>query len=240
MINLRRRRSPQIGDDGLKLPSQLMCFSETVSFSAAAGLSLLGIGTIRQTTSRAQLLLAAFPCLFAVQQTLEGLVWLGKSNSYFGEFDSIGTYGFLLFATLLWLVLSPLSIYLLETDIHKKRLLLGLAAGGLLLGVYLFGWIMSHGIQPQTFSGNLLYDLRFIPFYEASKYLYLAIIVLPFAIAHSSALKLFSGLIASSFALSQLLFHATMVSVWCFFAAVLSGFLYVTISDISVKETLRI
>lgn len=216
-----------------------MCFSESVSFSAAAGLALLGIGTIRQTTSRSQLLLAAFPCLFAVQQTLEGFVWLGKSNSYFSEFDAIGTYGFLLFATLLWLVLSPLSIYLLETDIQKKRLLLGLTAGGLLLGVYLFGWVMAHGIQPQAFSGNLLYDLRFIPFYEASKYLYLAIIVLPFAIAHSFALKLFSCLIASSFTISQLFFNATMVSVWCFFAAVLSGFLYLTIADISATKTSR-
>jgi hypothetical protein len=211
-----------------------MCFSESVSFSAAAGLTLLGIGTIRQTTSRSQRLLAAFPWLFAVQQTLEGFVWLGKSNNYLSEFEAIGTYGFLLFATLLWLVLSPFSIYLLETDIQKKRLLLGLTIGGLSLGVYLFGWIISHGIQPQTFSGNLLYDLRFIPFYEASKYLYLAIIVLPFAIARSFALKLFSCLIASSFTISQLFFHATMVSVWCFFAAVLSGFLYLTIADISV------
>ncbi len=216
-----------------------MCFSETVSFSAAAGLSLLGIGTIRQTTSRSQLLLASFPCLFAVQQTLEGFVWLGKSNSYFSEIDRIGTYGFLLFATLLWLVLSPVSIYLLEEDIKKKRLLIGLATGGLLLGIYLFGWIMYHGINPQTFSGNLLYDLRFIPFYEVSKYLYLAIIVLPFAIADSSALKLFSCLIVSSFTICQLLFHATMVSVWCFFAAVLSGFLYLTIANISTAKTVR-
>ncbi len=209
-----------------------MCFSETVSFSAAAGLTLLGIGTIRQTTSSSQLLLASFPCLFALQQALEGFVWLGKSNSYVSEFGAIYTYGFLLFATLLWLVFSPLAIYLLETDTEKKRLLLGLAIGGLFLGVYLFSWIVSHGIEPQTFSGNLLYDLSFIPFYETSKYLYLAIIVLPFAIAHSFALKLFSGLVASSFLLAQLLFHATMVSVWCFFAAVLSGFLYLTIADI--------
>jgi hypothetical protein len=217
-----------------------MCFSAIVSFSAAAGLSLLGIGTIRQTTSKQQLLLASFPGLFALQQTLEGFVWLGQSNSYFSQVDNIGTYGFLLFATLLWLVLSPLSIYLLEEDANKKNLLLGLTIGGLLLGFYLFGWIMFHGVKPQTFSGNLFYDLKFIPGYEISKYLYLAIIVLPFAIANSSALKLFSSLIVISFIFSQLFFHATMVSVWCFFAALLSGFLYLTIADISTNKTVRI
>jgi uncharacterized membrane protein YfbV (UPF0208 family) len=69
-----------------------MCFSAIVSFSAAAGLSLLGIGTIRQTTSKNQLLLASFPCLFALQQTLEGFVWLGKSNSYFSQVDKSAIY----------------------------------------------------------------------------------------------------------------------------------------------------
>jgi hypothetical protein len=129
---------------------------------------------------------------------------------------------------------------LLEEDDRKKSGLLGLTVGGLLLGLYLFGWIMFHGVKPETFSGNLFYDLKFIPGYEASKYLYLAIIVLPFAIANSSALKLFSGLIVISFIFSQLFFHATMVSVWCFFAALLSGFLYLTIADISTDKTVRI
>jgi hypothetical protein len=216
-----------------------MCFSAIVSFSAAAGLSLLGIGTIRKTTSKHEMLLASFPCLFAVQQMLEGLVWLGNSHSYFGLIDTIGTYGFLLFASLLWLVLSPLSIYFIETDLSRKRFLLGLTIGGLLLGIYLFGWIIDHGVNPQTFSGNLFYDLSFIPFYEVIKYLYLIVIVLPFLIAHSAALKIFGGLVAVSFILSQIFFQVTMVSVWCFFAAVLSGGLYFVIRDLAVDRRLH-
>jgi hypothetical protein len=213
-----------------------MCFSAIVSFSAAAGLSLLGIATIRSTTSPRALLLASFPCLFALQQTLEGFVWLGKSNSDFGLSDTIATYGFLLFASLLWLVLSPLSIYLLETDLNQKIFLRGLTIGGLLLGIYLFGWIIHHGVSPQTFSGNLFYDLSFIPGYEVIKYLYLIVIVLPFSIAHSSALKIFGGLVAVSFILSQIFFQVTMVSVWCFFAAVLSGGLYFVIRDLDIDR----
>jgi hypothetical protein len=213
-----------------------MCFSAIVSFSAAAGLSLLGIATIQRTTSPRELLLAAFPCLFALQQTLEGLVWLGKSNSNFGLSDTITTYGFLLFASLLWLVLSPFSIYLLETDLNQKRFLLGLTIGGLLLGIYLFGWIIYHGVNPQTFSGKLFYDLSFIPGYEVIKYLYLIVIALPFSIAHSSALKIFGGFVAISFTLSQIFFQVTMVSVWCFFAAVLSGGLYFVIRDLDVDR----
>jgi hypothetical protein len=132
------------------------------------------------------------------------------------------------------LVLSPLSIYLLENDLNRKRFLLGLTVGGLLLGIYLFGWIIYHGINPQTFSGNLFYDLSFIPFYEIIKYLYLVIIALPFSIAHSSALKIFGGLVVVSFIVSQIFFQVTMVSVWCFFAALLSGLLYFVIKDVTV------
>jgi hypothetical protein len=213
-----------------------MCFSAIVSFSAAAGLSLLGIATISRTTSKKELLLAAFPCLFALQQTLEGFVWLGKSSSDLSSINPIATYGFLLFASLLWLVLSPLAIYVLEQDLNRQKFLLGLTAGGLLLGSYLFGWIIYHGVNPQTFSGNLFYDLNFIPGYEVIKYLYLAIIVLPFSIAQSTSLKIFGGLVTVSFILSQIFFQVTMVSVWCFFAAVLSGGLYFVIKGLAVDR----
>jgi hypothetical protein len=208
-----------------------MCSSAIVSFSAATGLSLLGMLTIGKANSNQDILLASFPCLFAIQQTFEGLVWLSKIDSNFSRLESIGTYGFLLFATFLWLILSPLSIYSLEQDVGRRRILLGLTVGGLLLGIYLFGWIIYFGVEPQTFSGNLFYDLRFIPGYEVSKYLYLVIISLPFAIARSSALKLFGGSIVLSFIAAQLLFQMTLVSVWCFFAAILSGFLYFAIEQ---------
>ncbi|MDJ0580305.1 DUF6629 family protein [Crocosphaera sp.] len=210
-----------------------MCFSATASFTAAVGLSLLGIGTIKQTCSKRYLLLGSFPCLFALQQSLEGLVWTGIDNESLSQLTMVGTYGFLLFATFLWLILSPLSIYFLEQDQPKKRVLLALTVLGFLLGTYLLTWIIYNGIDPQVFSGNIFYDLKFIPFYEPNKYLYLSIIAIPFLITESTILKLFGSLIIISFIISQMLFEVTFVSVWCFFAAVLSGFLYLTIKQLS-------
>jgi hypothetical protein len=213
-----------------------MCFSALASFSAAAGLSCLGIATLNLITSKRQILLASFPCLFAVQQTCEGLIWLGRDDrAIVAE-----TYGFLLFATFVWLILSPLSIYLLENNLNIKRFLLGLTGVGLLLGIYLFGSIVNRGIEPQVFSGNLFYDLRFIPFYQACKYIYLVIIALPFLISQNLSLKIFGTLIFASFVVAQVIFQTTFVSVWCFFAAILSGFLYFVFKNISTLSLDRI
>lgn len=148
-----------------------MCFSATVSLTAAASLFLLGIGTIRQTSSKREVLLGSFPCLFALQQSLEGLVWTGINDNSLNQLMMVGTYGFLLFATFMWLVLSPLSIYFLEKDKNKKQFLSVLTILGFLLGFYLFTWTIYHGIEPQVFSGNIFYDLRFIPFFEVCKYI---------------------------------------------------------------------
>ncbi len=213
-----------------------MCFSATVSFTAAVSLSLLGIGTIRQIRSKREVLLGSFPCLFALQQSLEGLVWTGINHNFLSQLTRVGTYGFLLFAIFLWLILSPLSIYFLEKDDKKKQVLFGLTMLGFLLGSYLLIWIIYHDIEPKTFSGNIFYDLRFIPFFEVCKYIYLSIIVLPFVIAKSNQLKLFGSLILISFIISQLFFKLTLVSVWCFFAALLSGCLYLTMKHLSFDE----
>ena len=62
-----------------------MCFSATASFTAGA--VLLGVGTLtlrsalasRHSHRRRDLPFAAIPLLFAIQQLIEGVVWLTVS-----------------------------------------------------------------------------------------------------------------------------------------------------------------
>ncbi|MEB3278985.1 MAG: DUF6629 family protein [Lyngbya sp.] len=203
-----------------------MCFSAFASFTAAATLCVLGTATLFQTPSKKELLLGVFPILFAIQQFCEGLVWLSLDSSSFLWLNSAATYGFLFFATSLWLVLSPLAIYYLEKPSFKRPFILILAGLGFLLGCYLFGFSFVHGVYPQVFSGNLLYDLQFLPFYELTKYVYLLIIVMPFLLATQLWLQLFGVMILASFIFTTIFYTITFVSVWCFFAAILSGSLY--------------
>lgn len=208
-----------------------MCFSATASFTAGTTLSVLGVATLTQVRSRKEVLLGIFPLLFATQQFIEGWVWLSLSQPSLSSLNSILTYGFLFFATGVWPILCPLSVYLLESKLLNRRILLGIIAAGILLGVYLFGSVVTHGVSPESFSGNLLYSLNFIPFYELSKYLYLLITSLPFLMANDKWLKLFGIVVILSFGISEIFYKVTFVSVWCFFAAVLSAGLYLIFRD---------
>lgn len=203
-----------------------MCFSATASLTATGILSILGLATFKQISSKRELLLGLFPCLFATQQFLEGLVWLSLDNYSLAWLNATSTYGFLLFATAIWLIISPISVYLLEHDQLKRKIILLITGLGVILGIYLFISISIKGISPQIFSGNLLYDLRFIPFYQLAKYLYLLIIVVPFFLASANLLKVFGVLIIFSFVIAQIFYNFTFVSVWCFFAALLSSAVY--------------
>lgn len=202
-----------------------MCFSATASFTASVSLSVLGIATLTQTTSRNQLLLAAFPLLFASQQLLEGIVWLTLGQPL-TPVHFMATYGFLAFATGLWLIFCPLSVYYLEQNPNRKKLIVGLTILGLSLGIYLFSSVINRGMIPLNYSGNLLYDLNFIPFYNFCKYLYLLIVSIPFLISSQRLLVFFGILAILSFIIADQFYQVTFVSVWCFFAAILSGGLF--------------
>ncbi|MEP7005137.1 MAG: DUF6629 family protein, partial [Sphingomonas bacterium] len=53
-----------------------MCFSATASFTAGAGLLIIGAVTVRRARTAAELPFALVPALFGVQQVIEGALWL--------------------------------------------------------------------------------------------------------------------------------------------------------------------
>lgn len=91
--------------------------------------------------------------------------------------------------------------------------------------------ICIRSCHSSSFSGNLLYNLNFIPFYELSKYLYLLITSIHFLVANDKCMKLFGIVVILSFGMTEIFYKVTFVSVWCFFAAVLSAGLYFIFRD---------
>lgn len=206
-----------------------MCFSAPVSFTASAVLLSAGLYSLRLASQHnpRYLPLAAIPIAFGVQQACEGLVWLGMNGSSATEVR-LGAFGFLAFAYWFWLFWAPWSVAIAEPNPIVQRVgwslgLLGFGYGALLYLPMVFqpDWlavqVVHHSIEYKT---RLVFDPWFAQ--EVPRLVYALIILIPFALASNRALTGFGAMIALSAIASHWLLHQVFVSVWCFFAAILS------------------
>ncbi|MBD2073583.1 hypothetical protein H6F86_06705 [Phormidium sp. FACHB-592] len=206
-----------------------MCFSASVSFAASALLLPAGVYSLRLALQHnpGYLALAAIPLAFGVQQACEGLVWLGLAARSPAEVR-LGAYGFLAFAYWFWLFWAPWAVAIAEANPLVRRVSWSLGVLGFAYGALLYlplvlqpSWltvqVVHHAIEYDT---RLLFDPWFSQ--EVERVVYALIILIPFALASSHALKGFGATILLSAIASHWLLHQVFVSVWCFFAALLS------------------
>ena len=86
-----------------------MCFSAPASFVAAGLAGAAGLASLARVQSKAELPLAAMPLVFAIQQTIEGFLWLTLANEAVGPTSSSLTEAFLMFALVLWPIYAPFT-----------------------------------------------------------------------------------------------------------------------------------
>ena len=218
-----------------------MCFSATASFTATALLVPFGIyaGKVAQAKDSRYLPLAVFPLAFGIQQGFEGLEWLGLEGDR-ADMVRLGALLFLLFSHGFWLVWPALTVFILEQRPWAKKLILALTVMGFLFGLSLYApfllypdWLSvtltSGSIDYQT---QVIYD-RFFP-REITRLIYMVIVLGPLCLSELTQLKILSGLIALSTIVTYWFFNYAFISVWCFWAAIVS--LYVVYILHSVSE----
>lgn len=213
-----------------------MCFSATASFTAAAVLIPTGLYTVRRALNvdPKWVPLAAYPALFGIQQMFEGFVWLGFNNGDQARVYLAGL-GFSFFAHCFWLAWVPFSAYWLERGSDRRPVLLGMMLAGVLFGLSIFlpqifmpGWLSVRMVQY-----SVLYDVKMI--YDGTvghaglRAIYALIILGSLLLSRQLSVRLFAALIAASLMGTSLFYASTFISVWCFFAAILSLYLVVLI-----------
>lgn len=202
-----------------------MCFSATASFVAAGGLSAAGILALKKSDKKTRLI-ALIPLLFGIQQFFEGLQWLVPHPS--SESLILG-YGFLFFAFLLWPTYFPLSLYVIEKNEKRKKILLGVLIAGILTTLNLLIVILTNPMNIEALSCGILYDVN-ISLSNAGLLIYVAVVNIGPLISTHKPMRSFGIILAISALISYLFFAKTFISTWCFFAAVLSIFIYIHIS----------
>ena len=201
-----------------------MCFSATVSFSAGA--LLLGVGTLtlRSASDPRTLPFAAIPLLFALQQISEGVIWLTFRYEA-PALNAVMTYVYSFFSHVLWPVYVPVAVWLMQPPGWRRRALLALAVAGAGVGAYLLYILLEFPVVSRPIGQHIEYVSPHF-FVAATMMLYLASTTLSPLLSSHRMVRVFGILALSSFAAAYYFYATWFISVWCFFAALLSAVIY--------------
>lgn len=202
-----------------------MCFSATASFVAGTSLSVIGVATLKSARRPTEIPFALIPLLFGIQQLIEGVIWLTFVHDA-PMLKQTMTYVYSGFSHVLWPIYVPLAIGVLELTRWRRKVLAAFEVAGLVVGLYLLYFIVTRPVVAQVVSRHIEY---------LSPHFYLApVIVLYVAATCVSAffsshrfVNLFGVLALLSFIITYVIYAHALVSVWCFFAALLSILMYV-------------
>ena len=204
-----------------------MCFSATASFSAGA--LLLGIGTLTLRSAMAThqpraLPFAVIPFLFAVQQLIEGVIWLTFSSAA-PLLNSVMTHVYSFLSHVLWPVYVPLAVLLMEPAGWRRRALTAFVAAGAAVGAYLLVVLVAFPIVSRPTGQHIEYvSPHFFAAVTMTLYL-LSTAISPLLSTHRMVV-VFGALALLSFGAAYALYATWFISVWCFFAALLSAVVY--------------
>jgi hypothetical protein len=200
-----------------------MCFSATASFTASAVLGFVGTAALVKTKNKKAWPLMAIPLLFAIQQFIEGLLWLSIHTQ--PNLTFLLTHIFLFFALFFWPVYIPLAVLALETNKIRRILIFIFCIGGAAVGIIFYADFLRNPEAAQVINRCLFYPNP-APYPSLIGFLYILATIGPGAISSKPLVKILSVLVLISSLITWYFYAVNFISVWCFFAAIISGVLY--------------
>lgn len=209
-----------------------MCFSAEASFTAAAVISTIGYMAIKSAKKSRFIFLALIPFMFGVQQFSEGLIWLSVNGSMQQpDIFNVAKYSYLAFAFIIWPIWLPLSIFIIEEVPWRKGAIGILLAAGISLSLYFVSYLPNNSIIVEVIHKSLHYKLV-DPFTINEWFLigiYALIIGTPCFFSSTKYLIHFGVLSLFAWLVAEFYYNNNFTSVWCFFCAVVSLFMYIIV-----------
>ena len=198
-----------------------MCFSAAASFVTAGVTGAIGISSLSRTNGPRELLLAATPIVFAIQQIVEGLLWLNLPLAPDGLISTGLTFLFLIFAEVFWPVYAPITVFLIEPSESRRRLMLVCLAVGVGVSAYMLWWIVTRPHGAVILDGHIVYvtEDRHSDVFALA---YLSATTLPLMLSSQRTVIALGAIILVGSTIAYAFYWEAFVSVWCFFAAAAS------------------
>lgn len=162
--------------------------------------------------------------LFGVQQFIEGLIWLSFHDDSALPNPPL-TFVYSLFSHVLWPIYLPFAVRLLETVRWRRQALLATQFAGIAVGLYLLFFLVRFPVTSQVLGQHIVYESPHF-YIAAVMALYLSATCLSSMLSSRRVIQLFGALSLATFLAAYAIHAATLVSVWCFFAALLSLIVY--------------
>ena len=198
-----------------------MCFSAGASFTASVLLFGMGSLSLYQAQRPRERLFAAMPMVFALQQFIEGLLWLSFDQPT-PWLTGLTTHAFAFFSHVWWPIYVPLAVLLLEPTGWRRRGLWLMVGIGTLLGGYLLTILLTYPVQARISGQHIEY---ISPHFHALATMGAYLLTAAFSPMLSShrLVRWFGVLSVLAFMAAYAAYANWFISVWCFFAALLSG-----------------
>ena len=203
-----------------------MCFSAVGSFALSGVLGGIGSRSIQLNPSRPLRLFAAIPLVFAVQQGAEGMVWLTVANPTHAAIQGIAVNLFLGIAVVVWPIWCPVALWLAEEDATRRRVLWRLSAFGMGSAVGALGLLIYWAPTAVIAGHSVRYDHGgWSPpwFGLITLAAYVVPTVVPYFVSTTRLARTLGVMFVVSLVVTIVVRQETLTSVWCFFAALLSG-----------------
>jgi hypothetical protein len=210
-----------------------MCFSATGSFGVAAVLAGVGVVSVAQKKPDAHHILAATPLLFAVQQVAEGMVWRTINDPAQSTLNLVSIAVFLGFALVVYPIWSPLALFLPERNPRRLKILGALLAFGICVAIYAAVVLIQQRPVARIASHSITYDYDKVgSAVVLALYLpgYVLPTVVPFFVSTMKHAKVMGGVLVVGLCATFVIKRQALTSVWCFFAAVMSGVIVLSIA----------
>jgi len=203
-----------------------MCFSASASFIGGGVMTALGVATVVKNNDHGRRLFASVPLIFGVQQISEGFVWVALQSQGNAVMLEVSSYIFLLAALVIWPTLIPLSVLMMEKKARKRTTMKIFLVTGAVTSIYYAAGLIFYNVDPQISSHHIKY-MNDYP-YELANIIFMAYILstlVPFFVSSVKRMWPLGTIMAASCLVTGIFYKEYLTSVWCFFAALISGFI---------------
>ncbi|MBK9637096.1 MAG: hypothetical protein IPO63_04500 [Bacteroidetes bacterium] len=192
------------------------------------------MASIKKAKSSSQIIFASIPLIFAVQQFTEGFVWLSLTNPNYASLQKVTTYNFLFLAQVVWPIWVPYAILKLEPKERRRISEKILVVIGSLVSIYLAYCLLAFPVEAKIVGYHITYEQSYpAAISNFCGFLYVVATIVPPFFSRVSRMWMLGTTILISYVITTLFYEDYIVSVWCFFASIISMAIYAIIYELN-------